>query len=77
MPPAMCRLEVRASAMPSCTPPIICASRPRGLTANPASTTTRTFVTRGPVTPSATGLLAVAGVQSISARTAIAPWYSL
>ena len=58
-------------------PPIICASRPSGLIGRPTSTAYTTLVTRGPVKPSLTLRLTVAGVQSISTRHAARPLYSL
>ena len=62
--------------MPSETPPIICASRPRGLTTSPASTAMTALVTRGPVTASRICRFTVSGRQSISTRTRVAPLYS-
>lgn len=64
------------SEVPSMTPPIICASRPRGLTARPTSTAKTALVTRGPVTPSRMGRLTVSGRQSISTRAALTDLYS-
>ena len=63
--------------MPSMIPPIICASRPRGLTTRPTSTAKTTLVTRGPVTASRILRPTVVGRASISTSAAEQPWYSL
>ena len=57
---------MRACAIPSISPPIICASSPSGLIGRPTSTAQTAFVTRGPVYPFWTLRLTVALVQSIS-----------
>lgn len=63
--------------MASEMPPIIWASRPRGLTARPTSTAQTTLVTRGPVTAPGIFRPVVSGRQSISASIATAEWYSV